>query len=384
MGLIKAATGAIGGTLSDQWKDFLTVPQGLPATAALFPAVPTGQNFSRGSNTQGSNAVITNGSRIVVPEGYGLLIIQDGEVTALSMEAGEYTWDSEDVNSQSLFAGNDFRTSLIKQSWERFKLGGRPATQQSALFVALKELPNNRFGTKSEVYWDDAYFNAQVGVMTHGTYSLTINDPLTFVKLFVPATYLQAQDIFDFTDIENPASEQIFAEVVGSLAAAFSRYTNDPARENRITKIQQDSLGFATSLSAVVEETYNWQTNRGLSIASVAIVGIEYGAQTKELLATVQRADALAGSRGNSNLQASVAQGLQSAGEIGGANAILGLGIAGGSLGVGSLMQPAAPQAPQAPGGLVELLDSLNKALGEGLISQDDFDAAKAKALGLG
>ena len=37
------------------------------------------------------------------------------------------------------------------------------------------------------------------------------------------------------------------------------------------------------------------------------------------MIRTVQRADALAGSRGNSNLQASVAQGIQSAGENGGA-----------------------------------------------------------------
>ena len=40
MGLIQAAVGSIGGTLADQWKDFYTVPDGLPATAALFGAVP--------------------------------------------------------------------------------------------------------------------------------------------------------------------------------------------------------------------------------------------------------------------------------------------------------------------------------------------------------
>ena len=33
----------------------------------------------------------------------------------------------------------------------------------------MKELPNNKFGTHSEIYWDDAYFNAQVGAVTHGT-----------------------------------------------------------------------------------------------------------------------------------------------------------------------------------------------------------------------
>ncbi len=56
MGLVRAAIGAIGGTFADQWKDFLTVPAGIPSTAAFFPAVPSGANANRGSNTNGSQA----------------------------------------------------------------------------------------------------------------------------------------------------------------------------------------------------------------------------------------------------------------------------------------------------------------------------------------
>ena len=69
MGLIQAVVGAVGGALGDQWKDFYTVPAGLPPTAALFAAVPQGTNAGRGSNTHGSANIITNGSKIVVPEG---------------------------------------------------------------------------------------------------------------------------------------------------------------------------------------------------------------------------------------------------------------------------------------------------------------------------
>ena len=79
MGLLRATVGAVGGTLSDQWKDYLTVPMGLSQTAAVFPAVNRGRNAGRGSNTQLSENVITNGSRIIVPEGYGLLTFQEGE-----------------------------------------------------------------------------------------------------------------------------------------------------------------------------------------------------------------------------------------------------------------------------------------------------------------
>ena len=49
MGLIQAAAGSIGGALADQWKDFYTTPSGLPATAALFAAVPLMLGFGEGA-----------------------------------------------------------------------------------------------------------------------------------------------------------------------------------------------------------------------------------------------------------------------------------------------------------------------------------------------
>ncbi|MFN3438849.1 MAG: SPFH domain-containing protein [Acidovorax sp.] len=390
MGLIQAAVGSIGGMLADQWKDFYTVPEGLPATAALFAAVPRGTNAGRGSNTKGSSNIITNGSKIVVPEGYGLLLFQDGAITGFAAEPGGYEWNSNDLQSKSIFTGGGFVESMVKQSWERFKFGGQPGSQQSAFFVSLKELPDNRFGTQSDIYWDDRYLNAQVGAITRGSYTLKIVDPILFVKSFVPAKYLQAGQVFDFTDLDNAAASQLFNEVVGSLAPAFSLYTNDPEKGNRITKIQQDSVGFAKSLSDAVESAYQWKSDRGLAIVKTAIISIEYDAQTKELLKTVQRADALLGARGNSNLQASVAAGMQSAGENSGANGIFGMGMAAGVAGISGLQQPVAPAVPvpaaPAPAPADDPIARLTKAkqmLDAGLITQADYDAVKAKALGL-
>ncbi|MBN9341397.1 MAG: SPFH domain-containing protein [Comamonadaceae bacterium] len=389
MGLIQAAVGSIGGALADQWKDFLTVPDGLPSTAALFAAVPRGTNAGRGSNTRGSSNIITNGSKIVVPEGYGLLLFQDGAITGFASEPGGYEWNSNDINSQSIFTGGGFVDSLVKQSWERFKFGGQPGSQQTAFFVSLKELPDNRFGTQSEIYWDDGFLNTQVGAITRGSYTLKIVDPILFVKNFVPAAYLQPGQVFDFTDLDNAAASQLFNEVVGSLAPAFSLYTNDPAKGNRITKIQQDAVGFAQSLSAVVENAYQWRSDRGLVIAKTAIVSIEYDATTRELLKTVQRADALSGARGNSNLQASVAAGIQSAGQNAGVGGLMGMGIATGGLGgLAGLQQPVAPApapaaaAPAADDPIAKLTKA-KQMLDAGLITQADYDAVKAKALGL-
>ncbi|MHA3724454.1 SHOCT domain-containing protein [Leucobacter sp. HY1910] len=393
MGLLSAASSAIGGTFGDQWKDFYTVPDGLHPTSAVFAAVQQSMNNGRGANLWGSAGVISNGSKILVPEGYALILMEDGGVTGFVAQPGAYEWRSDALDSQSIFAGNGIVSPLIKQSWERFKFGGRPQSQQFAFFVSLKELPNNRFGTPMEIYWDDAYLNAQVGGHTRGTYTVRITDPILFMRNWVPAKYLQPGIIFDFTDPNNDAAKQLFNEVVGSLSQAFSLYANDPSRGNRMTKIQQDSAGFALSLAEIVEKNYNWRSGRGLEIVSTAVLGIEYNDRTRDLLDTVQRADALLGARGNSNMQASVAAGLQAAGESGdGANGMFGLAMATGMMGVAGLQQQVPPstqatttakEEPNVPEDATLSFTKLKELFDSELITQSEYEAAKAKLLGL-
>lgn len=392
MGFIKAFTGALGGAFADQWKDFYQPPSGISATAALFPAIPSGTNAGRGENTKGSQNIITNGSKIIVPEGMALVTVQDGAITGLVAEAGGFTYSSDDPNSKSMFAGNGFFASTFGQSWERFKFGGQPGAQQLAFYVNLKEIPNNRFGTQSEIYWDDAFFNTQVGAVTRGTYTLKIVDPLLFIKNFVPSVYISADaPVFDFADMDNDASTQLFNEVVGSLSAAFSNYTNDPSKGNRMAKIQGDQIGFAQSLSTAVEDAYQWKSGRGLEIVKTAILAIEYDEDTKALMKDVKKADALSGARGNSFMQQSVARGIQAAGENGGGTGMafmgMGLNAAGGMM--GAVQQPtntppatAQSAAPAAEDPTAKLL-KMKELLDAGAISQEEFDKIKAQTLGL-
>ena len=393
MGFIKAFTGALGGTFADEWKDFY-VPRGnVPATAAIFGAEKKGTDAGRGENTKGSENIITNGSKIVVPEGTALITLQDGAITGCITEPGGFIFQSNDQNSQSFLAGNGIRSSTLKTSWERFKFGGIPAAEQIAIYVNLKEIPGNMFGTQSEIYWDDAYMNSQVGAITRGTYSLKIVDPILFVKNFVPADYLRPNaPVFDFADMDNVAGTQLFNEVVGSLSAAFSNYTNDPDKGNRITKIQGDQIGFANSLSQAVEEGYRWKSDRGLEIVKVAITAIEYDEDTKRLLSDVKKADALSGARGNSFMQQSVARGFQAAGENNGAAgmAFMGMGINGTANTIGAFNQPAQPiqqptaqQAPSTAEDPYEKLTKLKQLVDANVITQEEFDEAKKKLLGL-
>ena len=350
MGFIRAFTGAIGGTFADQWLDFIGPKTGVSATTALFEGEQKGQNAGRGANTRGSQNLISNGSRIIVPEGTALVTMQDGAITGFIAEAGGYTYTSDEQNSKSFFAGDGIISSTIKTSWERFKFGGIPGTQQLVFYVNLREIPNNRFGTQSEIFWDDAFFGTQVGAVTRGTYTMRIVDPILFIKQFVPAKYLMPNaPAFDFADMDNDAGAQLFSEVVGSLAGAFANYTNDPEKGNRMSRIQGDSVGFGQALAQAVEDNFLWVTGRGLQIERVVIKAIEYDEGTKALMAKVREADAMGGARANTFMQMSAARGIEAMGSNpngGGAMGMgfmnMGMGAAGNMVG-GMMNQNAQP-----------------------------------------
>lgn len=399
MGFIRVVAGAamdsLRSTFGDQFLDFLVPPSHVSDTAVLFPAVAQGTNAGRGENTRGSENIITNGSRIVVPEGFGLITFQDGAVTGFIAEPGAFQYTTDDQNAKSVFAGDGIVSPTITTSWERFKFGGQPGAQQLAFYVSLKEVTGNRFGTQGPIYWDDQYLGTQVGAVTRGTYVIKIVDPILFVKSIVPANYITANaQVFDLAT-DNPVSDQLFSEVVGSLAGAFSRYVNSPDKNQRITQIQSDSVGFAQSLAGEVETNYKWTESRGLTLTKATIISIEYDEDTAELLSDVKKADALRGSRGDSFMRQSVARGIQSAGENGGGEGLafmgMGMGAIGGAAGGFNSGQPA-PQSPQAPGGgaapgaapdPMQELAKYKQMLDQGLITQEDYDALKKKALGL-
>ena len=386
MGVIKAFSGAIKGAFADQWKEFLVPINGVPTTAALYRAELNIDNIERNSNIKSSKNIITNGSKILVPEGNALIIIQDGAITACITEPGGYIFSSDDQNSKSLFVEDGIVSSTIKNSWERFKFGGIPGSEQLAFYVNLKEIPGNKFGTQSEIYWNDIYINAQVGAKTRGIYSLKIVDQILFIKNFVPIKYLRIDsEPFDLAYNEDSAGEQLFSEVVGSLSAAFSKYINEDNKNNRMTKIQSDQIGFAKSLSSAVEEAYQWKSQRGIEIVKVAITAIEYDEQSKQLLGDVNKAEALNGSRGDSFMQQAIARGFQQAGTNGGSAemAFMGMGLSSVAGAIGGTINKSNNKTnnEKEDENIYERLAQLKKLLDEGIITQEDFEKAKKKIL---
>ena len=75
MGLIKAALGAAGGVMADQWKEYFYC-EAIPSDVLVVK----GQKkvTGRSSNKRGDNNIITNGSLIAVADGQCMLIVEQG------------------------------------------------------------------------------------------------------------------------------------------------------------------------------------------------------------------------------------------------------------------------------------------------------------------
>ena len=101
MGLIKAAAGAVGGVLADQWKDYFYCDS-LPNDVLMRK----GQKrvSSRSSNTKGSDNIISNGSGIAVADGQCMIIVEQGKVVEFCAEPGVFTYDTS--TEPSIFSGS--------------------------------------------------------------------------------------------------------------------------------------------------------------------------------------------------------------------------------------------------------------------------------------
>ena len=127
MGLIKAAAGAVGGVLADQWKEFFSCDA---LSNDVLVAKGNKTVSGRSSNTKGSDNVISNGSGIVVADGQCMMIVEQGKVVEVCAEPGQFTYDNS--IAPSIFSGNlgESIIETFKEIGKRFTYGGQVAADQ--------------------------------------------------------------------------------------------------------------------------------------------------------------------------------------------------------------------------------------------------------------
>ncbi len=183
MGIIQAFTGALGGTLADQWKDIITAGR-FDEYTVVAPGVYQQTNNGRGTNYSGSVDVISNGSKIFVPENTAAFIFSQSGIEDVITVPGGYEYQG---GQASVFNGDGFTNSIIKQTADRFGYGGQTSYQKYVAFVNLREIRGIKFGTRGPVVYHDRFYGADLEIQAYGTFSLRIVDAATFVRNFLPA-----------------------------------------------------------------------------------------------------------------------------------------------------------------------------------------------------
>lgn len=266
MGLIKAAIQSVSSTLSDQYLEFFTCD-----SLGKEVLVKKGaKKMSRGSN-KGDAEVISNGSKIAVPEGTALLLVDGGEVTDFTTEAGMYTWDAS--TAPSCFGSSGFLEGA-KQSigdlWNRIKAGGEIPMQQRVYFVNMLEILDNKFGTASPIPYDDPTYLG-IYIRLNGTFSFRIENPVTFFKSIVG----NVSNTYTRSELMDQVKTEFMLKISESLSMMGAG--GDDIKYNRI---QREQTRLRDYMNQVLDE--EWLEGRGMIIVSVAIGSITPDDKSRE------------------------------------------------------------------------------------------------------
>ncbi len=278
MGLIKAAFGATGGVLADQWKEFFYCDALDKNTLVVRGQKKTTR---RSSNTKGNDNVISNGSGIAVADGQCMIIVDQGKVAEVCAEPGEFTWDNS--SEPSVFTGR-FGDSLKKTFTaigKRFAYGGDPGKDQRVYYFNTKEILDNKFGTATPI--DFRVVDSRVGIdrdvrlRVNGTYSYRISDPI----LFYTNVCGNVSGSYERSELDG----QLKTEFVSALMPAVGRMSELELRPNQLMNHTKELRDYLHQ-----ELTAEWTEKRGLSVVSVALGGVTLSEEDAELLQQDQRA----------------------------------------------------------------------------------------------
>ncbi|MCL2557766.1 MAG: SPFH domain-containing protein [Treponema sp.] len=356
MGLIKAAFGAAGGTLADQWLEFFVCES---LDADVLAAKGQRKTSKRGANKKGDDNVISNGSGLVVNKGQAAMIVDNGKIAEFCAEEGHYTYDQS--SEPSVFYGGLGQgiSGALKSAWERLKRGGIPGKDQRVYYFNTKEIPGNKYGTPNPIPYlavdPSLGMRLTISLRANGSYSYRVSNPMLFfanVTGNVESEYRRDQ-----------IDSQLKSEIITALGPALGKLGRNG--------MEYHEISFHTErLAEILNETLSdkWRDARGIEIAAFGITC----AATPEDERRIKQFQSAAMLR-DPTMAAAKLVGAQSEAMIaaaenpGGAmTGFMGLGMAGAAGGMNpqALFQMGARQAAQTQSAQASRADSWDCACG--------------------
>lgn len=309
MGIIKAAADLVKGNLGDQWLEVYEAEN--MGDQTVFTR---GVQIRRGQNTKGTDNTVSNGSVVHVYDNQFVILVDGGRIVDYTAEPGYYT-----INNSSLpsMLNGQFGDSL-SEAFKRFKYGGQTPTKQKVYFINLQEIKGIKFGTRQPVNYFDSFYNAELFLRAHGTYSIKITNPLQFYAEAIPKNT-------DHVEIDE-INEQYLSEFLEALQSAINQMSADGIR---ISFVSSKARELGKYMAGILDE--EWNQMRGMEVQAVGI-SISYNEESQKLINLRNEGAMLSDPTIREGyVQAAAARGLEAAGSnANGAMAgFMGMGMAG-------------------------------------------------------
>ena len=235
----------------------------------------------------------------------------------------------------------------MKDTWERFKFNGTTPKHQEVFYINLQEIRGIRFGTRNPINYFDQFYNAELFLRAHGTYSVKISNPLLFYQQVVAKN----ADRVAINDI----NEQLLDEFLEALQTSINQMSADGIRISYVASKGRELAGY---MADTLDDS--WKALRGVEIVSVAIASISYDEESQKLINMRNQGAMMSdASIREGYVQSAVAKGIQDAGSN--AN-----GAAAGFMGVGMGMNTAGGFMSAASASNTQQMQMQQQARAEG------------------
>lgn len=318
MGIIKAAARAVGSSFADQWLEVYE-----PEDMGEQTVFTSGVKLRKGQNVKGTEETVSNGSVIHVYDNQLMMLVDGGRVVDYTAEPGYYKVDNSSM--PSVFNG-ELKES-VKETFSRIKFGGVTPMRQKVFYINLQEIKGIKFGTRNPINYFDSFYNAELFLRAHGTYSIKITDPLLFYQEAIPRNAVHVE----ITDI----NEQYMAEFLEALQASVNQMSADGIR---ISYVPSKGRELSRYMADTLDE--DWNRMRGMEILSVGIASISYDEESQKMIQMRNQGAMLSDPFVREGyVQGAMARGLEAAGSNANGSIAGFMGMGAGMQAGGAMMQ---------------------------------------------
>ncbi|MEG2700212.1 MAG: SPFH domain-containing protein [Hungatella sp.] len=338
-------------SLADQWLEVIE-----PDDMGDQTVFTGGVQVRKGSNTKGSAGTISNGSVIHVYPNQFMMLVDGGKIVDYTAEEGYYT--VKDSSLPSLFNGQ-FGDAL-KESFNRVRYGGVTPTAQKVYYINLQEIKGIKFGTRNAINYFDQFYNAELFLRAHGTYSIKITDPILFYSEVIPKNQEKVEI--------DTVNAQYLDEFLEALQASINQMSVDGIR---ISFVASKGRELGKYMADTLDE--DWKKMRGIEVQSVGLGSISYDEESQKLI-NMRNQGAMLSDPGvrEGYVQGSIARGMEAAGSNanGSMAGFMGMGVGmnatGGFMGAASNNNMQQMQMNQAQMNQTQMNQAqMNQAAGQ-------------------